>query len=257
MIYTWSKFLYGYTVPADGFYLNFNEGAGEITAELRPGKYSFTQLASEVSRALNAIGGQDYTVSVNRTNRTFTISAAANFSLLITSGANAGESVFTLIGFTGADVTGTNTYTSNNATGTIYSPQVRLQDFVSASDNSEYIQSTVNESSSGSIEIYSVGKISRFEFNLKYVNNHVEFDSSIIRKNTNALSELRSFMDFCITRSQIEFMPDESDLATYHIIQLEKTQQSQNGVGYKIKEMLGMGLGEFYETGLLIYRKVN
>ena len=255
MINTFSSFLYGYKVDETNFYLNFNEGSGELTASLVAGGYTFTDMATEIERALNESGTLDYVVIANRSTRTFTISASANFSLLITTGTNIGIGCFSLIGFTGADLSGDNNYESNNITGTLYVPQMKLQDYSPASNNKQFQSSNINESASGQIEVYSIGKVSFYEFNIKYINEYLEKDLPYMKKDLSAVANINDFLDFCIEKNPVEFIPDMSDLNTFDTIILEKTSSDSKGTGYKLKELYGQGLAGYYETGLLTFRQ--
>jgi hypothetical protein len=95
-IETRSKFYYGHTVNEANLYINFDDGSGEVTAQLRAGSYSLTDYVTEVARAMNEVGGQEYTVTVDRSTRLITISASANFSILFLSGTNSSQSAIDL-----------------------------------------------------------------------------------------------------------------------------------------------------------------
>ena len=107
---THSKFYYGFEIDETNQYLDFNEGSGELSAELEIGLYSFTDYCAELARALNAAGGSTYTVTGNRTTRKITIAATGTFSLLVSSGSHEGTSAFATAGFTGADRSGSASY---------------------------------------------------------------------------------------------------------------------------------------------------
>ena len=51
-ITTYSQFFYGHTITESNYYLDFNEGSGELTAELNSGSYSLEDFATEVARAM-------------------------------------------------------------------------------------------------------------------------------------------------------------------------------------------------------------
>ena len=80
---------------------------------------------------------------------------------------------------------------------------------------------------------------------------------AFIDNNQSALSEIRSFLDFCITKQNIEFMPDSSNRSSFEILLLESTRKSKQGTSYELKELLGQGLDEYYESGSLKFRRVT
>ena len=250
-ITTTPVFYYGYTVTVNNIYLNFNEGGAELTGIVSAGNYSFTALGQEIERVLNSYGTQLYTVAANRSARTFTISAPSTFSLLFASGSNAGLGVGSIIGFT-TDQTGSLSYTGS-ATGSEFIPQFPLQDYTGLDDYQEYSSATINESESGKVETFSVGLRKFMEFNIGPITNNSV--AGLFRKTTDAVGDLRSFMTFIISKSDIEFMPDETDRSTYYTIVLERTPTSSTGTGFKLNELYSKGLVGFFETGKLRFRK--
>ena len=108
MLSTMSKWYYGHYIDTTNRNLPFNDGTDKV-AILNVGDYTLTEFVTETSRALNAASSLTFTVSVDRSTRLITIAAGSTFELQTTSGASA--NVFSLLGFSGADKTGTNTYT--------------------------------------------------------------------------------------------------------------------------------------------------
>lgn len=253
MITTKPVFYYDYRINANQQFLNIDEGSGDISIELTPNNYSAQALANEVSRALSEQGGQDYTCTFNRSTRSFTISAAAPFDLLITSGANIGLGAFSVIGFTGADQTGQITYTGR-AAGKEFIPQFPLQDYVDFDDFKEFAEANINESASGEVEVYSIGTRSFMEFNLTLATDIDQGLNGIVRTDPTGVAKLRDFINYCITKGDLEFMKDETDRATFQTIILESTPLSRTGTGYKLNELYGRGLAGYFETGLLKWR---
>jgi hypothetical protein len=100
-------------ITAGGF-IDFDEGAAELTATLTAGSYTGTSLATEIKTRLDAAGGT-YTVDYSETTGKFTIArAAGNFTLRWLAGAHAYLATGTIIGFNvAADDTGAATYTSD------------------------------------------------------------------------------------------------------------------------------------------------
>jgi hypothetical protein len=254
-IRTFSKFLYGYTVDENNLFLNFDEGSGEITAQLIAGGYTFSDMASEIERALNEVGTLEYTVTTDRDTRFFTISATGNFDLLVQTGSNVGLGIFSTIGFTGSDRTGASSYESDTATGIEYYPQMKLQDYLDAENNQSFQSSNINESASGSVEVYSIGEVSFYEMNIKYINEYLTRDNYLMKADASAIANVNNFLKFCIKKNPVEFVFDVDDNSTFETIILEKTSSDSKGTGYKLKELYGQGLEGYFETGLLTFRK--
>ena len=154
---TWSKFYYVDEITDSNRSLNFDEGAGELLAEVERGAYTLDELALAIKTAMDAVGTLVYTVSLDRDTRIFTISSTAPFDLLVSTGTQSAISIFSVIGFTGADRTGLSTYDSNNSSGSAYSVQFKLQDYVAPDYSQEKIQASINESADGTIEVVSFG----------------------------------------------------------------------------------------------------
>ncbi len=133
-IQTLSQFYYGQTTSPTNKYIDFQESGAILTAILPIGGLTLTQYAAAVATALTAYGTQTYTVSADRTTRKLTISASSNFKLLISSGPNVGQSAFGLMGFSGSDVTGANTYTGAAGCGSVYKNQIPFNKYISLLD---------------------------------------------------------------------------------------------------------------------------
>lgn len=256
LINTRSVFYYIESVTNENFYLDFNEGSGELSAEINSGHYTHTGLADVIAEAMNAVGTQAYTVTFNRSSRTFTISASANFSLLTTSGTHAGADIFSLIGFTGADKTGANTYTGT-ASGSEYKPQFKLQEYVDPEDLQKAVQASVNKSASGITETVTFGIEKFFEFNIQFITNIDQGAGSVVETNLTGLNDARLFMRFIVSKRDIEFMPDRDDRDLFYTISLESTEESSEGVGYRLKELYTKNLPYYFETGKLVFGLVE
>ena len=252
-LFTTPVFYYGYTVTVNDIYINFDEGIGELTALVTAGSYSFTDLAAAVSTALNQVGSQEYAVTANRADRTFTISASSNFDLLFGTGSNSGLSIASVIGFAATDLTSANTYTSITSAGIEFVPQFPLQDYVALEDFQEFSSANINESASGKVEVFSIGLRNFIEFNLGPVTDNAV--SGLFTSDNGAVSKLREFMRFLITKSDVEFMPDQADRDTFVTLILETTPTSSTGTGYKLRELYSRGLVGFFETGKLKFRE--
>lgn len=254
---TFSIFYFGHEVDATNNSISFNEGSGELTASLNPGSYSLTDFAAEVKRAMDAASTlpQAYTVSVNRSNRKLTVSASGTFSLLISSGTAIGTTAFTLMGFSGADVSGTNTYTGGSGSGSEFEPTVRLQDYIPSTQWREAADAAVNNTASGRVEVVSFGEKQFVQFNFKWVTNQPG-DGVTFKTNTNAIGNLETFLQYLTTKAPFEFMPDIGSRSTFQTLHLESTGDYQTGTGYKIKELYDRGLAGWYESGPLKCRVI-
>ena len=258
-IKTKSAFYYIEGISSGNTVLNFlepNKDNVELTAQLLVGTYSMSQLVIEIQRGLNDAGKNEYLVSFNRDTRIVTISADDDFDLLVTTGLNVGESAYSLIGFI-SDKTGQSTYDSDEAFGSEYLPQYQFQNYKSFANNSFGIKPSINESASGVIEVITYGKRSFMEANIKWITDRVRLKNSFIGNNQNALSEVRSFLDFCITKQNLEFMENSSDRNSFDIVLLESTPKGRDGTSYELKELISQNLDEYYETGVLKFRRVQ
>ncbi len=238
-------------------FLEPNAAAIELTATIAPGSRSMTALMSAVEVALNDAGTNNYSVTFDRTTRIVTISADDDFNLLANSGSNAGLSAYSLLGFPSVDQTGTDTYDGTSAIGTSYSPQMPPQNFKSFDDNLSSIKAAVNESADGVIEVISFGTRQFMEMNFKFVTEKSLGKSHVIEESATALSDLRAFLTFAILKTDMEFMIDRDNLASFDTVLLESTRKDRKGTSFEIRELIGQNLNGFYETGTLKFRKVT
>jgi len=254
---TFSKFYYNIVVDENNFNLDFDEGGGELTAELNPGEYTLEGIADEVERALNDAGAFTYTVTANRTTRFLTISAGSAFTLRVASGSHLGTSGYTLIGFTGANRTGTTTYTSNNAVGSVYEPQFKLQSYISSDDWQQAADASINKTASGRVEVVKFGTEKFFQFNISFITNIRQPCNGPVLNKTTGLENARDFMQYATTRSPLEFMPNKESPGTFYKILLESTPDYSNGTGYKLRELYDKNAAGYFETGLLKWRLIE
>lgn len=250
---TRSAFYYGYTVDETNFYIPFDEGAGELNAEITLGAYSLTEFLVAVKTALDAAGTQAYTVEVDRDTRQITISATSSFDLLISSGTTTGTSAFSLMGFTGSDLTGLTSYTGD-ASGYEYVTQFPIQDYVAPNYWQEKIQPSVNESAAGEIEVISFGTRKWVEMNIMYVNEIISKQTGPIAPQIDAEQNTIDFMVYLISKAPIEFMPNVANRSSYYTMILERTPQNGDGVGFNLAEMVSRNMAGYYMTGLLRFR---
>ncbi len=252
---TYSSIYYlGSPITDDNKYLDFKEGVTNYLATLNSGGYSHTELMTEVKRAMDAAGGQTYTVSMNRATRIVTISASSVFSLLVSSGTSAASSVFGMLGFTGSDRTGSNTYSGNVACGYSYLPQFKLQSHIASDDWQEAIDAKIHESTNGNIEVVSFGTRKFVQFEIMFATNITQASGGPIVNNSNGVADLRQFMQYIIKKYPVELNPDKDTTAVYETLVLESTDSDNRGIGYKLKEMYDRSLPFYFSTGILKFR---
>lgn len=256
MIFSKSAFYYGIEVTAETSRISFSEGAGpELIGVLRSGKYTLTTYLNEVLRALNQSGALTYTGSIDRTKRLYTIIGSGTFTLKVAS-SSVTATAFSTMGFTGSDRTGGTSYQGTGAVGFSYLPQFRLQSFVNFDDNQKAVESTLNESASGAVELVRFGVIKLMECNLTFITDIDQGFGGPIETNLSGVSAARSFMQSIVKKGPIEFIPDRLSPNTFRYCVLEATPESSKGVDFKLKEQFTSGKIGYYETGLLTFREV-
>lgn len=255
-ISTRSAFIYGHTITeGNNEFINFMEdGVTELSTTIDIGSYTISQFINKVAQALNDIGDNTYTVSLDRATRLITISADANFDLLVTNGTQVSISAFSLMGFT-TDRTGALTYTADIPSGSIYYPQYNLMGYVAFEDMEESVQSKVNESSSGEIEVISYGTRNFSEFNIKYATDII--NQGAITDNPTGVSDLRIFMQYITKKRPFEFLPDKDIPDTFDSAILESTTKSKDGTGFMLRELYSQKLANYFETGKLTLRRIT
>lgn len=255
MINTYSKFYYGIEVTSDSKYLDFDEGAGELTLEFSPGFYSLEEIASTLEDKFNELGTDTYTVTVNRSTRKITIATSGTVDLLWDSGTNADNTIGEVLGFViSADDTSVTSIQSDNALGSEYIPQFKLQDYVSEADYRMLRNATKNKSASGLVEVINFGTDRFYEFSIKFSTNIPQPSNGPIISNTSGVEDLEDFMRYLILGGPCEFIPDSSDPSVFDKVLLDSTANDGNGLGYKLQEQYGRGLAGYFETGLLKFR---
>lgn len=259
MINTYSKFYYGITITSENKYLDFDEGSGELNAEIVTGTYTLEDLALAVQDALNEAGVFTYTVTVNRSTRIMTISSTGLTDYLAATGTNVllGYSIFSTLGYLPINVFNTTSYIASNAIGSVYLPQYKLQDYISQEDSRMNRSSTLSTSASGKVELQSFGIDRMFEFSIKFATNIYQPNGGPILNNQNGITNLRSFLQWLMNKNYIEFMPDKDSPNNYFRLVLESATGSSDGTGYKLQEQYGKGLTGYWETGILTFRIIE
>lgn len=254
---THSAFYFGHRIDETNFALDFREIGGELLASLDVGEYTLEEFVTECARAMTAVGGRTYSVTVNRATRKVTVSSPFNFSLLINSGSRKGSGVWSLLGFTGADRTGTNTYTANLPSGLAYSTQFILQSYIPSAHFVKAADATVNKAASGRVEVFRFGEERFTEMNFKFITDRQSASQDIIRNRTTGVQDFLNFMNYAITKAPIEFMPDENTPGTFEKVILESTPDDSKGTGFKLRELYDQGLPGFYESGVIRMRVIE
>lgn len=258
-ITTRSAFTYGHTITEDNQYINFTEnGIDELASTIEVGSYYLNEFIDKIALALNEIGDNTYSVTIDRSTRKITISADANFDLLVTTGTQTNISAFSLIGFT-TDRSGASSYEGDVASGSIYYPQTPLRNYVAFEDIEESVEVQVNESSSGELEVVSYGTRNFMKCNIKYATDLLRNTSkqgSYIENNSTGVSDLRTFMQYLRLKRPIEFIPDRDDLNTFTPCLMESVRGYRDGTGFELRELYSEGLAYHFETGELKFRKL-
>ncbi len=257
MIYTKSKFIYGHSVDLTNKYIPFDEGAGELIAEIAEGDFSFGEFAAAVQDALNSAGLLTYTVAIDRDSSRLTISASGNFEFLTFTGTGLGTSAFALMGFSypAADLTGDDSYSSNTESGSTYVPQFFLQSYVPPENFQESVGAVINESADGRVEVVRFGVKNKIEMDIKFITN-LPMDGINIRNNPTGLQDALDFFGNITQKTKFEFIPDLLTTSTFHKVILESMSGSSDGTGFKLKELFADSLPDIYETGVFTLRVV-
>lgn len=252
---TLSSFYYGQEIDNTQHFISIDEGAGELAVNLTPSGYSFTELAAELSRALNEAGLNTYGVSVDRVTRKYTITSSAPFDILAGTGAYFGSLAYTAIGFNFTDKTGLSTYTSDNSTGFVWLPQLPLFNYVPSRLREGSLQATQDESGNGNVEVINFGTINYMEFDARFITNRRD-KPDLIELDTSAVENAMQFLSYIRKKNRIEFMEDRNNPGVFEKMILQKTAASGTGLEVRLDEMTSNNLQDYYETKTLTFRKV-
>lgn len=255
---TYSKFYYGHTINETNKYVNFKEngGATEKTAILNVGEYSLTDFINEYARAMNAAAVEDITVSVDRVTRFIVTNSTGSINLLAGTGTQVGSSAFQLIGLD-ADSGFANSVFSTFASGYEWAPQFKAQDYVNFNDNQSAIDGVVRKTTNGRVEAVSFGTQKIMECNFRFITNIQMPPNYPILNDNSGYDNARSFMVYAVTKADLEFIPDIASPNTFNKCLLESTPENGDGLGFKLKELYGIGLPDYYETGILKFRLIS
>ena len=260
-ITTFSQFYYGQTISngsgtggLGNNLLNFDEGAGELTAELNQGDYTLTQFGAEIARAMNSVGLNTYTVTVDRDTRIITIISDVIFTLLCNSGSSTSVSPWDIMGFsTAADRAGDTSYDGDFGCGSVYRPQAIVFDYIGILDFQVKQDAVVNVSASGQVQTVQFGDVGFIEMNIKPISNITEgINKTTFEKSTTGVQDARTFMNYLITKAKVEFMKDRDNPDAFTPVILEKSGQSSSGTSFQLESIIK----GYYETGGLVFREV-
>lgn len=251
--YKYSAFNYGHDVTLNNRFLNFSEGGSQITAEIPVGSYTLGEMPALVASSMNLVGGQEYSVVLNRADRTLEISASGNFELLIATGSNAPQSIFPLLGFTGSDLVGANSYLGS-ASGSQYITQTPLKNFSNFDKNKQKIDSVVRQTPDNVIEAISYGTAERMKCEFPLITNVTP--QGFIRESATGIEEAQAFLDYAIEKKPLEFLEDYREIDFTPCI-LDKTSTDSKGTGYEMRELIARRLPFYFEVKRLTFLKIE
>lgn len=259
MILTNSSFYYGIEITEDNCKLDFDEGAGELTATLDVGTYTPEEIAAHVQEMLNETGVETYTVTFNRSTLKMTIAVGASVEMLMNSGTNALLSAWATLGYsTDFDVTSTSFVATNNLCS-VFRPQFKLQGYVDPEHNIEQLHATVNESITGTQELITYGEMGMMRCNVVYITNIQQPSDGPIENNASGVDAALNFLGWITKKNKIEFLPDRNDVASsgFMNLVLDSSGVSKDGTKFMLRELYDRGLTGYYETGSMTFRKVD
>lgn len=255
---TKSSFFYGFQITENNRYLDFSEGLTIYSVSIPVGSYTFTSVLVSLVNAMNAVSANNYVASYDRNYSSLSISGSTVFSVLGTSGVRSSQSILSTLGMSTADQIGLTSLNSVSQAGRVYNPQFTLQDHIAPENNKKSLTATVSKSASGDkVSVQSFGEERFLECNIKYITEISQGECAKLSDDPNALANVRSFMDHCISKQYVEFMPDIDNKDSFDTFILESTPESQDGTAYRLKELYGQGLPFYFETGVLRFKKVE
>lgn len=258
---TRSQFFLPFIITVSNQNLNFDEGGSELTAVLAVGGYSFSELPTVIKTAFDAVGGDVYTITQDRSTRKITIASdGGTLNLLTNTGSQTGTSTWTLLGFdTGADLTGSTSYEGDNPAGTVYKPQFWLQDFIGPDEQISKADASVNEASDGStVETISYGDREILQMSIKFITSNPEAAScGVIENNPTGREDAIVFLKAIITKDKFEFMVDRDTPGTFEKVIVESLPGNTKGTGYRLVELVSKNLPDIYEVNNMRLRVVT
>lgn len=253
MLNTMSSFIYGFDVNSTNENFNITINSTAYTVALDYGTYTIAEIITEIISKVKTATNETLDISVDHSTRAFTIShTALNFELNISTGNT--NNFFSILGFTGSDLTGASTYTSDSTYGIEFRPQVKLQDYSPFNNNQNLLYSTVSKSALGRTQVVNFGSEFFMRANIVLQTNETQASGGPIENQANGYDNLVTFMEYITKKNKIMFKEDR-DSSTFTDCLLESSAGNQNGTGFTLVEYL-REFPEYYTTGLLTFRKV-
>lgn len=254
---THSVFYYGHKVDENNNLICFKEGAGpEKIAQLPVGSYTLTKFLEVVSAALNAASSLAWSYTVDRSTRIVTFTSSGTASLLWGTGSVYLNSPAVLLGYAQTDILNQTSFVGSSGTGSEYRPQFPLQDYKGKDQNKKLVNAVVTKSASGdTVSVQSFGVDRSIKCNIKWVTNQPT--DGLLRRNPQAVEQLKDFMDYIVEKNPIEFMEDENETYEFDKVYLDSSANSGDGTAYELTEYVDRGLPEYFETGTLSFKVIN
>lgn len=251
-------FVYGFSFDSSNNKFDIDEGAGQIAVTIPVGAYTATKFCQQLQKALNTVGTLGYTVSLDRSDFSITITCqTGTFRILGGTGASITTSCLSIMGFDMVDTAIAAEHVSGQI-GKIYRVQFPVQSYVPPGKNKSLTNATVLKSASGNnVSIQYFGEERFTEMDIRLINSISQPPGSPLRSNSEGVEQATDFMDFCIELNPVEFIPDETAPEVFHRVRLDQTPESQSGTGYKLKEHWDMNLPNYFYTGVLKFRIIE
>lgn len=249
------EFFWFTPITIENYYLDFAEGGPTLFAQLTIGAKTPREVVEATATAMNAAGGQTYTVTLDRNTRLVTISAPGNFELYPDTGSHNATTMLKELGFT-TDRSGSNSYVADTQMGFTFRPQFLIQNFTPFENLEESTASVVNESAKGIIEVFKFGQRNFMRLRMLFVTDLDMGEGNIIETQASALANMRTYLQFATTKSPHDFVPNRSSPSIFTEMLLESTPRSKKGTGFEIREMTDRNLANYYDSGLLTYRRL-
>ena len=253
----YSAFRYGHTVDISNRDIDFMEGVTLRHAVVEVGSYTLTRLLEVVALAMNDVGVNDYSFSVDYSTGIVTLDSTGSFDLLGATGENVATSILGLLGFDLVDSLGVTQVVGVTRSGFIFEPQFYLQSYVPTTQNKRAASATVTKSASGAVSVQSFGDERFMKCDLVFITDLVQPDDSPIKNNQTGYQDAVSFLEYCVTKAPIEFVVDASKPDEFERLLLESTPTSTDGVGFDLVETFARGLPYYYEIKPLTFRLVE
>lgn len=258
MIDSYSGFIYGHTVDSTNNYIDWDNGGSEISVRMQTGEYSLTDFCTEFARAMNSANQGTFICTVDRSTGIVTATkSTGTFRFKALTGSHVGASVFSLAGYAAVDGVLATSQTGSVRSGSLWLPQFKAQDYVPFDNQQSAIDGTIKKSASGRVEAVKFGTQKIMDVNFKFITNIHQSGNDLILSDSQGLENARAFMEYAITKADMEFIPDVSNYNVFNKVILESTPESQDGFNFKLKEQYANGMRDYYETGILKFRLIN